>query len=90
MATSSRAAIKVPDHDAALKALKDKTALAYAADRTVLITTALVRGQGAAFELADLVTYEPYGSTMRRDAVFSLSGRRVFGTRSRWSGVRGR
>lgn len=91
MPTSSRAAIKVPDHDAALKALKDKTASAYAADRTVLITTALVRGQGETFELADLqFTYEPYGLTMRRDAVFSLSVWPVCGTRSRWSGGRDR
>ncbi len=66
--------IKVPDHDAALKALKDKTASAYAADRTVLITTALVRGQGEKFELADLqFTFEPYGLTMRRDADLRLA-----------------
>ncbi|MBP6708472.1 MAG: amino acid ABC transporter substrate-binding protein [Candidatus Accumulibacter sp.] len=66
--------IKVADHDAALKALQDKTATAYAADRTVLITTAVIRGQGQAFELANLqFTYEPYGLTMRRDADFRLA-----------------
>ncbi len=66
--------IKVPDHDAALRALKDKTATAYAADRTVLITTALVRGQGQAFALATLqFSYEPYGLAMRRDADFRLA-----------------
>jgi len=66
--------IKVADHDAALKALRDRTASAYAADRTVLITTALVRGQGETFELADLqFTFEPYGLTMRRDADLRLA-----------------
>lgn len=66
--------IKVPDHDAALEALKDKTATAYAADRTVLITTALVRGQGQAFALASLqFSYEPYGLAMRRDADLRLA-----------------
>jgi ABC-type amino acid transport substrate-binding protein len=83
--TSSLAAIKVPDHDAALKAANDKTAPAYAADRAVLVRTALVRGQGRAFALADLpFTYEPDGLTMRRDAVFNPSGRPAVGIRSRW------
>ena len=66
--------LKVADHDAAMQALKDKTATAYAADRTVLITTALVRGQGQAFALATLqFSYEPYGLAMRRDADFRLA-----------------
>ncbi|SBT04644.1 Extracellular solute-binding protein family 3 [Candidatus Accumulibacter aalborgensis] len=66
--------IKVVDHDAALKALKDKTATAYAADRTVLITTALVRGQGQAFALSTVqFSYEPYGLAMRRDADLRLA-----------------
>lgn len=66
--------IRVGDHDAALAALRDRTASAYAADRTVLITTALVKGQGDAFELAGVqFTYEPYGLTMRRDADFRLA-----------------
>lgn len=67
-------AIRLPDHDAALAALKDKSANAYAADRTVLISTALVRGQGQGFALADLqFSYEPYGLAMRRDADFRLA-----------------
>lgn len=66
--------LKVADHDAALNALKDRTATAYAADRTVLVTTALVRGQGQAFALATLqFSYEPYGLAMRRDADLRLS-----------------
>lgn len=66
--------IKVADHDAALKAVTDKTASAYAADRTVLITTALVRGQGQGFDVSDMqFSYEPYGLTMRRDADFRLA-----------------
>ena len=66
--------LKVADHDAALNALKDRTATAYAADRTVLVTTALVRGQGQAFALATLqFSYEPYGLAMRRDADLRLA-----------------
>ncbi len=66
--------IKVEDHDDAIKALNDKTATAYAADRTVLITTALVHGQGKNFDLGDVqFTYEPYGLTMRRDADMRLA-----------------
>ncbi|MDQ5915279.1 MAG: hypothetical protein QG584_1170 [Pseudomonadota bacterium] len=65
--------IKVEDHDDALTALRDKTATAYAADRTVLISTALVRGKGDAFTVSDVqFSYEPYGLTMRRDADFRL------------------
>lgn len=65
--------IKVEDHDDALAALRDKTATAYAADRTVLISTALVRGKGEAFTVSEVqFTYEPYGLTMRRDADFRL------------------
>ena len=66
--------IKVEDHDDAIKALNDKTATAYAADRTVLITTALVHGQGKNFDLGDVqFTYEPYALTMRRDADMRLA-----------------
>jgi ABC-type amino acid transport substrate-binding protein len=66
--------LKVSDHDTALQALIDKTATAYAADRTVLITTALVRGRGQAFDVSDMqFSYEPYGLMMRRDADFRLA-----------------
>jgi ABC-type amino acid transport substrate-binding protein len=66
--------IKVPDHDAALKVLTDKKANAYAADRTILITTALVSGRGKDFELSNAqFTYEPYGLMMRRDPDFRLT-----------------
>ncbi|MFA7293373.1 MAG: amino acid ABC transporter substrate-binding protein [Rhodocyclaceae bacterium] len=66
--------IKVKDHDAAIDALKDKTATAYAADRTVLISTAIIRGGGQAFDLGDdQFSYEPYGLMMRRDADFRLA-----------------
>lgn len=66
--------IKVADHDTAIAALMDKTATAYAADRTVLITTAIVRGSGQAFDLGDeQFSYEPYGLMMRRDADFRLA-----------------
>jgi ABC-type amino acid transport substrate-binding protein len=66
--------LKVKDHDAALTALKDKAATAYAADRTVLVSTALVRGEGQSFELSEVqFTYEPYGLTMLRDADFRLA-----------------
>ena len=91
MTTSSPAANKVPDLDGALKAANGKTPPAYAVDRAVLVTTALVRGQGQTFALADLpFTYEPYGLTMRRDAVFNPSARPAVGIRSRWSGGRDR
>lgn len=66
--------IKVDDHDDAIKALVDKTATAYAADRTVLVTTAIVRGEGRQFELGDVqFSYEPYGLALRRDADFRLA-----------------
>ncbi len=66
--------IKVADHDAAIAALENKTATAYAADRTVLVATALTRGQGKAFEMSEVqFTYEPYGLMMRRDADFRLA-----------------
>lgn len=66
--------IKVADHDSAMKALADKTATGYAADRTVLITTAMVRGQGKGFDVSEMqFSYEPYGLTMRRDAEFRLA-----------------
>ena len=65
--------IRVPDHAAALKALADKQATAYAADRTILITTALASGHANLFELSSAqFTYEPYGLMMRRDADFRL------------------
>ena len=66
--------IRVADHDAALKALADKNATAYAADRTILITTALASGHAKEFELSHAqFTYEPYGLMMRRDADFRLA-----------------
>lgn len=66
--------IRVADHDAALKALADNKASAYAADRTILITTALASGHAKEFELSHAqFTYEPYGLMMRRDADFRLA-----------------
>lgn len=66
--------IRVADHLAALKALADNQATAYAADRTVLITTALASGHANLFELSSAqFTYEPYGLMMRRDADFRLA-----------------
>lgn len=66
--------IKVKDHNEALAALKDKTATAYAADRTVLITTALLSGEGKGYEVSDVqFTYEPYGLMMRRDTDMRLA-----------------
>ena len=66
--------IRVPDHAAAIKALADKQATAYAADRTILITTALASGHANLFELSSAqFTYEPYGLMMRRDADFRLA-----------------
>ena len=66
--------IKVADHDAAINALTNKTATAYAADRTVLITTALIRGKGQPFALAEMqFSYEPYALMMRRDDDFRLA-----------------
>ncbi len=61
--------LKVKDHDAAMNALKDKSATAYAADRTVLITAVMIRGgEGKAYQLGDAqLSYEPYGIVMRRD-----------------------
>jgi ABC-type amino acid transport substrate-binding protein len=65
---------KVKDHDAAIEALTSKTATAYAADRSVLIATALVHGEGKSFELGDgQFTFEPYGLMMRRDAELRLA-----------------
>lgn len=66
--------VRVPDHNAGLKALMDKQADAYAADRTVLVTTALIGGQGTDFELSPVqFTYEPYGLMMRPDHDFRLA-----------------
>lgn len=66
--------IKVKDHNEALAALKDKKATAYAADRTVLITTALLGGGNTEYSLAEnQFTYEPYGLMMRRDADLRLA-----------------
>jgi ABC-type amino acid transport substrate-binding protein len=66
--------LRVADHDAALKALADNKASAYAADRTILITTALASGHAKEFELSHAqFTYEPYGLMMRRDADFRLA-----------------
>ncbi|MCP5249065.1 MAG: amino acid ABC transporter substrate-binding protein [Candidatus Accumulibacter sp.] len=66
--------IKVKDHKEALAALQNKTATAYAADRTVLITTAILGGDGKEYTIADnQFTYEPYGLMMRRDADLRLA-----------------
>jgi len=66
--------VRVPDHGAALKALSEKQATAYAADRTVLVTTALASGSGKEFELSSAqFTYEPYGLTMRIDPALRLA-----------------
>ncbi|WP_313953797.1 amino acid ABC transporter substrate-binding protein [Accumulibacter sp.] len=66
--------LKVKDHDEALAALQNKTATAYAADRTVLITTALLGGDGQTYTIAEhQFTYEPYGLMMRRDADLRLA-----------------
>lgn len=65
--------IKVRDHDAAMAALKERVADAYAADRTVLIVTALSQGGSRTFELANVqFNYEPYGLAMRRNADLRL------------------
>ncbi|MGB9494079.1 MAG: amino acid ABC transporter substrate-binding protein, partial [Azonexus sp.] len=77
MGTSGKlgaALVRVPDHGAALKALADKRATAYAADRTVLLTSALTSGLDMEFELsAAQFTYEPYGLMMRIDPAFRLA-----------------
>ncbi|WP_291995412.1 amino acid ABC transporter substrate-binding protein [Candidatus Accumulibacter sp. ACC003] len=66
--------LKVTGHKEALAALQDKKAMAYAADRTVLITTALLSGDGKSYALADnQFSYEPYGLMMRRDADLRLA-----------------
>ncbi|MCP5227204.1 amino acid ABC transporter substrate-binding protein [Accumulibacter sp.] len=66
--------IKVKDHDEAMAALQNKKATAYAADRTVLITTALLRGNGKEYAVAEnQFTYEPYGLMMRRDGDLRLA-----------------
>ena len=66
--------IKVKDHKEALAALKSKKASAYAADRTVLITTALLGGGGTEYSIGDnQFTYEPYGLMMRRDSDMRLA-----------------
>lgn len=66
--------IRVKDHDEALAALKNKTATAYAADRTVLITTAILGGGGQTYTIAEhQFTYEPYGLMMRRDGELRLA-----------------
>lgn len=65
--------LRFNDHDAALAALNDRTASAYAADRTVLITTALTHGNGNMYDISNVqFSYEPYGLMMRRDADFRL------------------
>jgi ABC-type amino acid transport substrate-binding protein len=66
--------IRVKDHDAAIAALNDKTATAYAADRTVLLTTAMTQGKGTMYDIASVqFSYEPYGLMMRRDADLRLT-----------------
>lgn len=66
--------IRVTDHDAAMIALKEGVATAYAADRTVLIMSAMAHGAGGAYELSSVqFNYEPYALMMRRDADFRLA-----------------
>jgi ABC-type amino acid transport substrate-binding protein len=63
--------LRAQDHEEALAALRDKRANAYAADRTVLITTAL--NGGGQYELSPVqLSYEPYGLAFRRDADLRL------------------
>lgn len=70
----SASLIKVPDYDAALKALTDKKGTALAADRTILITTVVASGREKEFELSSAqFSYEPYGLMMRRDPDFRLA-----------------
>lgn len=77
MGTSGKlgaALLRVPDHGAALKALADNQGTAYAADRTVLLTSALTSGLNMEFELSAVqFTYEPYGLMMRIDPAFRLA-----------------
>lgn len=63
--------IRVKDHEAALATLREKRADAFAADRTVLIVTAL--RDGSAYDLSPAqFNYEPYGLVFRRDADLRL------------------
>lgn len=63
--------IRAKDHDEALAILRAKQAEAYAADRTVLIATALK--EGGQYELSPAqFNYEPYGLAFRRDADLRL------------------
>ncbi len=65
--------VRVEDHDAALATLKSKMASAYAADRTVLVSTVIKHGNRKDFELSNVqFSYEPYGLMMRRDADLRL------------------
>ena len=65
--------IRVADHDAAIKAMENKQATAYAADRTVLIALATTSDHKANYELSRVqFSYEPYGLMMRRDPGFRL------------------
>lgn len=63
--------LRARDHEAALAMLREKHAEAYAADRTVLIATALK--EGGQYELSPAqFNYEPYGLAFRRDADLRL------------------
>jgi ABC-type amino acid transport substrate-binding protein len=63
--------LRARDHDAALATLREKRAEAYAADRTVLIATALK--EGGQYELSPAqFNYEPYGLAFRRDTDLRL------------------
>jgi len=63
--------LRVKDHEEALALLRDRRADAYSADRTVLITTALL--EGGQYELSTVqFNYEPYGLAFRRDADLRL------------------
>ncbi len=63
--------LRVKDHEAALAMLGAKGAEAYAADRTVLIATALKEGGQYELSLAQF-SYEPYALAFRRDADLRL------------------
>lgn len=63
--------IRVKDHEEALATLRAKQVEAYAADRTVLIATAIK--DGGQYELSPVqFNYEPYGLAFRRDADLRL------------------
>jgi len=84
----SASLIKVPDYEAALKALTDKKGTALAADRTILISTVVASGREKEFELSSVqFSYEPYGLMMRRDPDFRLAVDRSLARLYRTGGI---